>query len=241
MRHLYWLLVLAVGFVGCHRHSPKNAADAKAQELFFAKLVASTKFSCDLSKIDLDEEKKEVSGKKTLYPGTACGEAIVVICENMVYKRKPALACGAKEMPSSNGPVDRPVRLDKTLMSLLEPCRTRALASYPEAKARYLAGLPSGYTFSVVVKLRDAEGRTEQVFLFVTRIYDGKIEAKIANQIQLVSGYKQGQAVTVQESEIIDWVIVSPDGSEEGNLAGKFIDAYRETGKPPTGICDVTD
>jgi hypothetical protein len=236
-----WLAVLAGCLVGCHRHSPKNAADAQKQEFLFAVLVASTKFQCDFAKIVLDEKNKEVSGNKTIYPGTACGEAILVICETTSYHKKPALACGAKKNIPSNRPADKTVSLDKTLRSLLEPCRIRALATYPEAKERYLAGLPKGYEFSVVVKLKDSEGRKEQVFLSVTRIYDGKIEAKIDNQIEFISGYKLGQAVTVQESEIVDWVIVRPDGSEEGNLAGKFIDAYQESGQPPTGICDQLD
>jgi hypothetical protein len=68
-----------------------------------------------------------------------------------------------------------------------------------------------------------------------------KIDGKIRNQIVLISGYHENQSILIAEAEVIHWVIVSPDGSEEGNWSGKFIDAFRATGQPPTGICDQID
>jgi len=32
-------------------------------------------------------------------------------------------------------------------------------------------------------------------------------------------------------------MISKPDGSEEGNWSGKFLDALQATGKAPSGIC----
>jgi hypothetical protein len=31
----------------------------------------------------------------------------------------------------------------------------------------------------------------------------------------------------VSEAELLDWLITKPDGSEEGNVVGKFLDTYR--------------
>jgi hypothetical protein len=35
------------------------------------------------------------------------------------------------------------------------------------------------------------------------------------------------QSITVPESEVLDWTIARPDGSEEGNFIGKYLDSHR--------------
>jgi hypothetical protein len=42
-----------------------------------------------------------------------------------------------------------------------------------------------------------------------------------------VQGFHKGQHITVKESEILDWCISNPDGSEDGNLIGKYIDSLQ--------------
>jgi hypothetical protein len=32
--------------------------------------------------------------------------------------------------------------------------------------------------------------------------------------------------MTVQEKDVYDWTISRPDGSEDGNYVGKFLDTY---------------
>ena len=54
----------------------------------------------------------------------------------------------------------------------MQPYIDRARASYPAARGRFLAGLPRGYDFFVTVRLRDAQGRWEQVFVSVDRIVE---------------------------------------------------------------------
>ena len=36
-----------------------------------------------------------------------------------------------------------------------------------------------------------------------------------------------GDPVTVKEAELVDWMIARPDGSEEGNVVGKFLDTWK--------------
>ena len=137
---------------------------------------------------------------------------------------------------SPNAPKDQPISFYESSIEEFElmvaPCRQRALATYPEAKARYLAGLPRGYTFFVTVPLRDTRGYTERVFLVVDGIAKTTITGRVWNQITLVEGYKFGQAYSTTEAEILDWTITQPDGSEEGNWSGKFIDALHANGDP---------
>jgi len=135
---------------------------------------------------------------------------------------------------SPNAPKDQPV--DATGESQLEaieaavaPYIAQAKKTYPDAKKRYLTGLPEGHGFYAVTKLRDDRGTEEQVFIAVTKISDGKISGRVASAIRAVKGYKQGDAYEFPESDLIDWLITRPDGTEEGNVVGKFLDEWQKT------------
>jgi hypothetical protein len=130
---------------------------------------------------------------------------------------------------SPNAPEDRFRKLDeeKKFDAVIKPYVEQALKAYPEAKARYLAGLPEKHIFFVTTRLRDAAGNWEQVFVEVKEINEGKINGLIANDINTVSGYKLGDKYSLKETEVLDWTIAKPDGSEEGNYVGKFLDTYK--------------
>jgi hypothetical protein len=130
-----------------------------------------------------------------------------------------------------NAPVDRPLSFGKDQVAAREaaiaPYVARARETWPAARDRYLAGLPRGETFFVTTRLRDTAGRIEQVFIRVTRIAGGEISGQIANNVTLVEGYRSGQAYSFPDSELLDWLVAKPDGTEEGNFVGKFLDTYR--------------
>jgi ketosteroid isomerase-like protein len=143
-----------------------------------------------------------------------------------------ALAAQQTVQLSPAAPPDRPVatRSDSAhaaLMRLMEPYAQQARASYPQARERYLAGLPAGQSFFVTTRLRDAAGHVEQVFVAVDRIAEGRITGRIWNDVNLVRGFARGQAYTFPETELVDWLIAHPDGTEEGNFVGRFIDDYQ--------------
>lgn len=106
------------------------------------------------------------------------------------------------------------------------PFVAQARATYPAARERFLAGLPPRHTFFVVTRLRDARGRQEQVFVAADSIRDGRIAGRIWSRVGIVEGYRLGQPIDVPEAELLDWMIARPDGSEEGNVVGKFLDTY---------------
>jgi hypothetical protein len=62
----------------------------------------------------------------------------------------------------------------------------------------------------------------------VRSITDGKIAGVISSQISLIEGFKEGQPYSFSESDLVDWVIAKPDGSEEGNVVGKFLDNFHQ-------------
>lgn len=106
----------------------------------------------------------------------------------------------------------------------------KARKSYPAAKMRFLRGLPPGQTFFVTVQLRDNKGASERVFVRVAEIHGSILSGSLANEVLLLDGFEVGESIAVDESSILDWLIASPDGSEEGNLVGKFLDTYRPDG-----------
>lgn len=89
--------------------------------------------------------------------------------------------------------------------------------------------MPAGHNFYAVTNLRDGLGTSEQVFVAVASIKDNRITGRIASEIIGVKGFKNGDPYTFAESELVDWLITHPDGSEEGNVVGKFLDQWQKT------------
>lgn len=123
-----------------------------------------------------------------------------------------------------NAPKDRPVHgttaeQEARIAALTEQARK----SYPEAKQRFLAGLPAGEHFYMVTTLTSA-GAKESVFISVSSIANGQVKGTIASDIMNVRGYKSGDAYTFAEAELVDWLLSKADGSEEGNIIGKYLD-----------------
>jgi hypothetical protein len=129
-----------------------------------------------------------------------------------------------------NAPVDTPRKLTSEQMvdynKSIAPYIAKARATYPAAKARFLAGLPPGYSFSVRVRLFDPNGQREDSFITVKKI-SGREITGVLGTVDMLHSYKTGQMITVKESDIDNWVIVRPDGGEEGNYVGKFLDHYK--------------
>lgn len=159
----------------------------------------------------------------------------ILACLNAGCGSSPAPA-GLPPSPklSPDAPNDQPV--DATGKGEAEAYRTaiapyveQGRKTYPEAKKRFLAGLPEGHHFFAVTNLRDGTGTYEQVFIAVAKIRDGQITGRIASEILGVKGYKNGEPYTFPEDELVDWMIARPDGSEEGNVVGKFLDEWQKT------------
>jgi len=108
------------------------------------------------------------------------------------------------------------------------PYIAKGRATYPAAKKRFLTGLPRGYRFEVRKRLSDTGGAAfEEVFIEVDAIKDGKVYGRIGSELGAVRSYHQWQKISFPESDVLDWTIVHPNGREEGNYVGKFIDTYK--------------
>lgn len=146
----------------------------------------------------------------------------LVACGTLAYSQSPL---------APDAPKDKPVSAESEQLAALDraiaPYVKKAKETYPDAKKRYLQGLPPGHVFFLVTRLRDKNEASEQVFIEILSIADGKANGIIASDIHLVEGFKRGQAYSFPESALIDWLISKPDGTEEGNVVGKFLDTYQ--------------
>ena len=70
--------------------------------------------------------------------------------------------------------------------------------------------------------MRAEQSRTR--LLRVGHDQERKDNGTIESELGAVRDYKTGQQITFPETEVDDWMILRPDGSEEGNFVGKFMD-----------------
>jgi|ERR1051326_3918865 hypothetical protein len=129
-------------------------------------------------------------------------------------------------------PPDRPfwtdsaasVCIDKAIVARIDAARK----TLPKAKARFLAGLPKGYSFAVTTRLRDPGGRPEQVFVLIDSVVRNLFLGRLA-QVDFTPGFHAGQWYAVPDSAVLDWTITRTDGIEEGNYVGKFLDSLQDS------------
>lgn len=112
----------------------------------------------------------------------------------------------------------------RKLDSLTAPLVDSARRTWPAVRKRFQQGLPADQALFVMTRLGDADGRFEQIFLQVGKIDGETIEGSIASDLMVVKGFKYGDPYTIGEADLLDWSITHPDGSEEGNVVGKFLD-----------------
>jgi len=156
---------------------------------------------------------------------TASRAAIVALA--LLFSSWPAAALEDPRV-SPKAPHDLPHHVVpgryRQFVAACAPYVQKARETYPAAKKRFLAGLPAGHSFFVTIRLFDDHGHMEQVFVAVDEIRDETVSGRIWSQITSVTGYAFRDRLRFPESELIDWLITKPDGSEEGNFVGKFID-----------------
>ena len=144
----------------------------------------------------------------------------------LIYTLTAGLAF-AQAREYAKTPPDKPTPYSAALERALQPYIAKGRGTYPAAKKRFLAGLPPKYIFSVMTTLRDRpRKRVERVFVGVDSIKEGRVYGWLATHTIVVTKYRHGDQISFPESEVVDWTIVRPDGTEEGNVVGKFIDTW---------------
>ena len=150
--------------------------------------------------------------------------ALLLATATAVPAQDPYVAPGAPE----DRMIDLPTEAEQQRFdSAIAPYIAQARETYPDARDRFLLGLPPRHSFFVTVHLTDGDGRRETVFLAVDSLARDSAYGQIWNEIQVVEGYRLRDRYVAAEAEIIDWMISRPNGTEEGNFVGKFLDTWQ--------------
>ena len=106
-----------------------------------------------------------------------------------------------------------------------------AITALPSAKNEFMAGMREGRTLFLTIRLMDAGGKVEQVYVQVDSWQGTAISGRIASSIRQVQGYHKGQKMQFGEGDILDWTILSADGGSEGNYVGSYLEHWLFAGK----------
>jgi len=115
---------------------------------------------------------------------------------------------------------------------LIAPYVAQARATYPDARRKFAAGLPTGFHFALTTQVHDDSGHFEQVFIRVDSIVNARVFGIINNDIYVVRQYRAYMPYAFTEDALLDWTITDPNGVEvEGNFVGRYFDKFQ--GRPP--------
>lgn len=119
---------------------------------------------------------------------------------------------------------DMPAGINADMKPLLDGYEVQARDTLGHFNKRFSAG--SKGTYYVVTKLYEGSFY-EQIFVKLRKIEGGLYKGVIASTPMGKVKFKSGDSLEVKAGDITDWLIVLPDGKEEGNLQGKAIDLFQ--------------
>ncbi len=149
----------------------------------------------------------------------------------ITFSAMTSCALGQNNAPlSSNAPKDKPISIvsseqTKKIDAQIAPYVEKAKKTLPDAKKRFMKGLGQGEAFFLTTRIFDKDGKFEQVFIRVKSWEGENITGTIANPLYTVKEYKSGQTISMTTKNILDWLITKPDGTEEGNFVGNYLDS----------------
>ncbi|HET9066126.1 MAG TPA: hypothetical protein VFN22_09950 [Gemmatimonadales bacterium] len=138
-----------------------------------------------------------------------------------------------------NAPADCALALSATQQDQIDvalaPLFAEARRTWPAVRDRYRQGLPGERSLFVTTRIFDPDGRNETVFIAVDSVASNRITGRIWNRLMSVRSFRPRQQISFADSLLLDWTITQPDGSEEGNAVGKFLDRCQQQGRPGEG------
>ncbi len=148
-----------------------------------------------------------------------CPWLVIAFVSASAIAQNPALAPRVPPDISKSVTWEQVKSLDRALAPYIE----RAQKTFPGVEARFSAGLPEGHSLFVTAKLYDECGKSELAFISVTGIQGGIVEGRILSNLKVVTFYRFRDRYAFPRDQLVDWLITYPDGTEEGNVLGKFM------------------
>ena len=114
--------------------------------------------------------------------------------------------------------------LARNASALADP-RREALRTLPQAKKRFLAGLPNGDQFLLSVRVAATDTSFRQVWARVMGWHGTTVQALLLPEI---AGSAEPLPVSFPEAAVVDWTLLRASGREEGNYVGRYTDMARQ-------------
>jgi hypothetical protein len=133
----------------------------------------------------------------------------------VVLSAEPSTAPGRRALASADADIADPVR--------------EARRTLPQARKRYLAGLPSGDQCLLMVRVVEGDTLFRPVTARVIGWQGGAVQALLparADSSLPPTGDKI--PVSFPESAVLDWIIVRANGREEGNYVGRYLETAQQ-------------
>ena len=111
--------------------------------------------------------------------------------------------------------------------ALADPVR-EALRTLPQAKKRFLAGLPQGDQFLLSVRVIATDTSFRQVSARVLGWHGGTVQALLLPDDADSANPGEPQPVSFPETAVVDWTLLRASGREEGNYVGRYLDTSRQ-------------
>jgi hypothetical protein len=111
--------------------------------------------------------------------------------------------------------------------ALADPVR-EALRTLPQAKKKFLAGLPNGDQFLVSVRVIAGDTSFRQVSARVLGWHGSMVQALLLPGAADSAGPGEPVPVSFPETAVVDWTLLQASGREEGNYVGRYTDTAHQ-------------
>ncbi|UOQ98771.1 hypothetical protein MUN81_04585 [Hymenobacter sp. 5317J-9] len=108
--------------------------------------------------------------------------------------------------------------------ALADPMR-EALRTLPQAKKKFLAGLPTGDQFLLSVRVIATDTSFRQASARVLGWHGNTVQALLLPD---AASPAEPVPISFPETAVVDWTLLRASGREEGNYVGRYIDTSRQ-------------
>ena len=111
--------------------------------------------------------------------------------------------------------------------ALADPVR-EALRTLPQAKKKFLAGLPIGDQFLLSVRVIATDTSFRQASARVLGWHGNTVQALLLPDAAGSAATAEPVPVSFPETAVVDWTLLRASGREEGNYVGRYIDTSKQ-------------
>jgi hypothetical protein len=118
--------------------------------------------------------------------------------------------------------------LTRSETALADPMR-EALRTLPQAKKKFLAGLPNGDQFLLSVRVIATDTSFRQASARVLGWHGNTVQALLLPSPD-AAGKADPTPISFPETAVIDWTLLRASGREEGNYVGRYLEVDQRVG-----------